>query len=362
MHHRNHSVTLIRLIAALLVLSGHMSYIMGRSPTLLWGHAVQGLGVKIFFLLGGVLITKSWLSDPHPLRYAIKRFVRIWPSLAAFVVLAALVFGPMLSRLPAAEYYANPSLWAYFHNLRLYIVYVLPGVFETNPYPNAVNGSLWTLPVEVFMYLFIPVFCFLFQKIKNRRAGAAVCSGLCVAVLAASVGLSLAPGTRLVFYATDWVAAMEVLPFYFIGMVYTLFEEKLSKYLNLPVAILLMIGFSCFDFQAPLYTIFFTPAFAYLILSFSFVNPISFGGKWAENLEISYGIYLWGFFIQQTVEYLLLKWGLAVPFAAELLVCTALSALFGWLSMKFVEQPTQEISREILKRIPAKHEKGAAVR
>ena len=58
----------------------------------------------------------------------------------------------------------------------------------------------------------------------------------------------------------------------------------------------------------------------------------------------------------------MLKWGLAVPFAAELLVCTALSALFGWLSMKFVEKPAQEISREILKRIPAKHEKGAAVR
>ena len=38
---------------------------------------------------------------------------------------------------------------------------------------------------------------------------------------------------------------------------------------------------------------------------------------------------------------MVLKWGLAVPFAAELLVCTALSALFGWLSMKFVEKPTQ---------------------
>jgi hypothetical protein len=31
----------------------------------------------------------------------------------------------------------------------------LPGVFTGNPYRNAVNGSLWTLPNEVAMYLIL---------------------------------------------------------------------------------------------------------------------------------------------------------------------------------------------------------------
>ena len=34
----------------------------------------------------------------------------------------------------------------------------LPGVFTTNPYGSAVNGSLWTLPVEVTAYVATLVF------------------------------------------------------------------------------------------------------------------------------------------------------------------------------------------------------------
>ena len=48
---RNNSVTLLRLVAAFLVLSGHMSRICGITPIILFGEQVHSMGVKIFFLL-----------------------------------------------------------------------------------------------------------------------------------------------------------------------------------------------------------------------------------------------------------------------------------------------------------------------
>ena len=74
---RENNFNIIRFMAAIMVMAGHMAYIGGYSLPILWGQGIQSLGVKIFFLIGGYLISKSWLSDPNPLRYSIKRIFRI---------------------------------------------------------------------------------------------------------------------------------------------------------------------------------------------------------------------------------------------------------------------------------------------
>lgn len=117
-----------------------------------------GLGVAMFFSISGYLIAISWMRDPHLGRFAVRRLLRILPGLVVVVAFCALVLGPWMSTVPPAEYYWHPGVWAYFRNILFSPVYSLPGVFGANPYPHAVNGSLWTLPLEFFLYFaMIPV-------------------------------------------------------------------------------------------------------------------------------------------------------------------------------------------------------------
>ncbi|MCX4198562.1 hypothetical protein OMR07_26260 [Methylobacterium organophilum] len=65
---------------------------------------------------------------------------KLLASLAAFTALTA-----------AAS--AADGTWTYLQNILLVTRYELPGVFTGNIYPDVVNGSLWTLPLEVLMYI-----------------------------------------------------------------------------------------------------------------------------------------------------------------------------------------------------------------
>ena len=87
----------------------------------------------------------------------LKRIFRIVPAMAVYCVIAACVIGPIITSIPLKEYFSHISFRNYFKNIVLYITYFLPGVFESNPYPNAVNGSIWSLPIEFMMYFFVPL-------------------------------------------------------------------------------------------------------------------------------------------------------------------------------------------------------------
>ena len=65
-HRRDNNFTMIRFIATIFVFAGHMGFIRGGEPPFLAGFFLHEIGVGILFLIGGYLITQSWLSDPDP--------------------------------------------------------------------------------------------------------------------------------------------------------------------------------------------------------------------------------------------------------------------------------------------------------
>lgn len=160
----------IRLIAASLVLFSHHYALVGdgrAEPSFLGLNTLGGLAVSIFFTLSGYLVTQSWFADPHPIRFALRRILRIWPALIMVVVLCALVLGPLLSKLAVSPYFHHGDTWRYFSALWMQPSYYLPGVFTTNTL-SAVNGSIWTIPLEVQCYIAL-ILCGVVGILRDTR-------------------------------------------------------------------------------------------------------------------------------------------------------------------------------------------------
>ncbi|QCS63256.1 acyltransferase family protein [Achromobacter denitrificans] len=288
----------IRLFAAILVLCGHTYPLIGKPGPLILGYPLHHYGIAIFFSISGYLISHSWDRDRNVWRYFAKRCLRIFPALIVLVLLTAFFFGPLVSKLPFKEYFSNPLSLDYLNNIRLHIRYTLPGVFENNPYPNAVNGSLWSLPAEFFMYLLVPLL-----MLKVERLRIAFVALMAAAFIALDHWLTSRSATSglAVFYATDIRAALEMGAFFLFGALIRLLRNEMP--LKITYAIVALIG--CygiyrFGLGGPLQQIIFTGVLSYCVIA---VGEASTRGlpNVARFGDFSYGVYLYAFPMQQLV-------------------------------------------------------------
>ena len=75
------------------------------------------------------------------------------------VLTSMLIVGPLLTSESAKAYFTSGDLAPYLGNIAGKPHYSLPGVFLHNPRPGVVNGSLWTIPAEVWCYFgLVPFF------------------------------------------------------------------------------------------------------------------------------------------------------------------------------------------------------------
>ena len=153
----------LRFWAAIAVLWSHtfpISYGAGYPQPLYrvsGGQTTLGtVALATFFVISGYLVTRSFERSRTAWRYVKARALRIMPGVIVCVVVIAFVMGPLLTTLPLGAYLASWDPWRYvlkngsllgFHDF-------LAGVFEDNPRAH-VNGSLWTLQIEVICYLMV---------------------------------------------------------------------------------------------------------------------------------------------------------------------------------------------------------------
>lgn len=316
----------LRLAAAGLVLYGHSFVFLGiREPVFLSWLPLGTLGVYIFFTISGYLVTQSWQQDPQLLRFFQRRALRIFPALTVCTLFSMFILGPMLTSLPLDQYLAHAATWHYLKNLALYITYYLPGVFEHSRVPNAVNGSLWSLPVEFFMYILV--------------AALGVVSGkrwITVLVFVASALTSILwaqTATQMpVVYATDVRQVFMCGTYFWAGALFYRFDVK--RYFSLSdfaVAAAAMLCLETFPVVMHVSSWFLLP---FVVLAFGLS-----GSRWITSLtasgDYSYGFYIYAFPVQQAVASLYP----GMTLLNYLLACTALTLSLAALSWHWIEKP-----------------------
>lgn len=132
-----------------------------------WIHYLALSLLPAFFGLGGFLVTGSGIRVKSVGKFLWHRFLRIFPALALEVFLSAIFLGAIFTTLNLHDYYTSSEFWIYFKNIIGIIHFNLPGVFFDNPFPRTVNGNLWTLRPDYYGYLTLT--CLMLFGIFSRK-------------------------------------------------------------------------------------------------------------------------------------------------------------------------------------------------
>lgn len=337
--HQN-NLNLIRMVLATSVLVSHsVPLVQGQNapePFATFLHfSLGGLAVYGFFAISGFLVTQSLLQRADIVSYFLARALRIFPGLTVALLLTLFVLGPFATTNSLAVFASSRETWTYFPaNLSLLrLQYDLPGVFQNNPYPNAINGSLWTLPMECGCYVALAIFWAIGGLKPGLRGGVTV---ICVTVFVAAIALL---GMRM--HLPERVSNFAYLSFCFVsGSAFYFWRASIP--LNRIVAVLVFCVIVAINRFVPcIYLV--CIAYFYALFAFGFVrSPLL--DAYNRLGDYSYGMYIYAFPIEQTCVWL-------IPGISPSVLCavsapaTLLVAVVSWY---FVERPALSLKQRRL--------------
>lgn len=325
---RDNNLNLIRAIAATAVLVSH-AYPIALGPGTaeplhgVTGYTLGTISVFAFFIISGFLIAQSWERTNNTRKFALARFLRLWPGLIVSILLVAFVLGPIVTSLPVATYLTHSETLSFVvrNIILLKVQFTLPGVYEELPY-TAVEGSIWTLIYEVACYIGIFILG-LAGLLKRPR----VMAMIFILFMAAYWGVR--------WLDIDMHPRVEnlrkfALPFG-IGTAFYIWRAKLPLHLG-AVIILAVLAWAVkgTDFYAPLFNL----ALGYGVFWIAYV-PGGVLRAYNRLGDYSYGMYIYAFPIQGFAVWL---WGPQDPLT-NIALALPITLLLSVLSWHLVEKP-----------------------
>ena len=323
---RSNSLNAIRLILALLVVVSHSWALGGAGPEPELGGANLGTwAVFGFFGISGYLITRSRLSGHSVRQFYRARFLRLFPGFFVSLLAVAFVFAP-LTKLwdPTGSFSILDQLGYILRNVLLYPPvlgqYDIGSTLSAVPFPDVWNGPLWTLFWEASCYVLIGVAASLLPR---RILGPSMIATLLAAAVA-TFAAEHTPALPLLITRT-----LPMLAAFAGGAVLFLYDEKFIRRWAVPGTaglILVSVMTNTATTLAPL-------PFTYLLFVLSAIIPFRQVGT---RFDVSYGVYIYGWPVQQVVALIA---GDSLPVWLFVALSVAGTLPLAYLSCRFIEQP-----------------------
>lgn len=334
----NNNLDLIRILAALMVIFGH-SFALSLNQTLtepfsyVFPFTYSGsIAVKIFFFISGLLVTNSMIKSDSIRNYIISRAFRIYPAFAVTIIITGLIIGPIAFNGEAAQYFNEHGFIVYItHSLLFNTQYFINGLFSGNNDSGSLNGSLWTIAIEVSAYCLV-MSLYIFNCFRNRVLANLICLLIIIIPLTNIEGLN---------FIVDRSSEAFLLPSCFaLGALYAINKNEINVSLKTPLAFFIIYktsyseNLSHFAFYAGVCT------------SVLYISTLEFFKSIKIKYDISYGIYLWGFPIQQLLSYFY-----KLDTLMLILFSAVLAVIAGCLSFILIERPAMRIGKMIAQRL-----------
>ena len=334
---KNNNFNLLRFIAASSVILSHGWLATGGETTAepLYGPTPFTLGqhaVLVFFALSGFLVSASLDRSTTGRDFLRARMLRVYPGLVVCLAIVAFVVGPVVTTLSPAAYFADPGTYSYFAKsvTMLAGTFPLPGVFADNPYPQIVDLPIWTLKYEIACYLLLAALGGL--GLFRRRA-------LIWAIFLAALGAYIAILTLPQLAALPKTAyhLSRLVSTFFLGVLAWHYRDRIV--LSLPIlaaiaAVTLLLN------GGPLGEPAFALFDAYGAMCFAAL-PLGRLRDWTNRADISYGLYIYGW----TIEQILVQTMPGIGPLQTGLFALAIAIVVAWLSWTFIEKPALRLKR-----------------
>ena len=339
---RQNNFTLLRFFAALGVLYGH-SYALslglkgGEDPLSHFlisflGESLPSLAVDLFFVTSGFLVTASYVQRESLIAFIEARILRIYPGLIVAILFCVFVVGALVTSESSANYFSSPITWSYIkHNSLLVngIQYNLPTVFSDNPYPISVNGSLWTLPIEIRMYFWVAVLGSL-SLLKDEKTFNAIFIILCLMYAQTSNNNFFIEGTP-----RNAQLALQFL----LGAFFYINRSKISLGFVGATSLCILVYFTT---EYGVSVLLKATCFAYIVLLLA-LHPKLRLPSIDRYGDISYGLYIYAFPVQQSIAHIIPQ----VKPLNMFMLSTAITIFLAILSWRLVEKPALKLKGKI---------------